>query len=95
MTDVMNVIRLIGCISGEFSGNQWLFDTETESSDRIIDTFETLCAIEKYDEENRSNYLRRIDLQFQNLLSNTRFLFAPAKLKPQPFSSRMTTVFLL
>lgn len=74
-------LRLIGCVSGEFNGEGWIFDTENESTDRMMDTLETLCAVNKYDEENRFDYFKKTDIRYENQLPNTKFMFAPAKLK--------------
>lgn len=74
-------LRLIGCVSGEFNGEGWIFDTENKSTDRMMDTLETLCAVNKYDEENRFDYFKKTDIHYENQLPNTKFMFAPAKLK--------------
>ncbi len=76
-------LRLVGCISGEYDGTEWTFDTKTESPDRMMDTLETLCAVRKYDGERASDYIRKTDLRYENLLPNTKFIFTPSKLRAE------------
>ncbi|MCR4643986.1 MAG: hypothetical protein K5695_01075, partial [Oscillospiraceae bacterium] len=74
-------LRLVGCISGEFTGREWVFDTETVSDSRMLDTMETACAVRKYAGLSRSAYLQKIDMHYRILLYNTRYVFSPAKIK--------------
>lgn len=78
--DIRN-LRLIGCVSGEFDGDRWIFDTEDESNDRMLDTLETLCAIKKHDATFQYDYIKRTKLYYKNLLYNTRYIFAPSKMQ--------------
>lgn len=78
-------LRLVGCISGEYDRDHWVFDTEKETTDRMMDTLETLCAVHKYDAENWHNYIDKTDMRYKNQLPNTRFIFAPAKMKLETF----------
>ena len=78
---IVNNLKLIGCISGDFAGNRWIFDTETESRDRMMDTLETVCAVNKYDERCAADYFREIKLSYKNLLYNTRYMFTPSKMR--------------
>lgn len=79
-SSIVSNLKLIGCISGDFAGNRWIFDTETETCDRMLDTLETKCAVNKYDESCRSDYYREIKLNYNNLLYNTRYMFTPSKM---------------
>ena len=79
-SSIVSNLKLIGCISGDFAGNRWIFDTETETCDRMMDTLETKCAVNKYDESCRSDYYREIKLNYNNLLYNTRYMFTPLKM---------------
>ena len=79
-SSIVSNLKLIGCISGDFAGNRWIFDTETETCDRMMDTLETKCAVNKYDESCRSDYYREIKLNYNNLLYNTRYMFTPSKM---------------
>ncbi|MBP0973387.1 MAG: transglutaminase domain-containing protein, partial [Oscillospiraceae bacterium] len=74
-------LRLVGCISGEFTGTEWIFDTETASDSRMLDTLETACAVRKYAGLSRSDYLQKLDMHCRILLHNTRYVFSPAKIK--------------
>lgn len=78
-------LRLVGCISGEYDRDHWVFDTEKETTDRMMDTLETLCAVHKYDAENWHNYIDKTDMRYVNQLPNTKFIFAPAKMKLETF----------
>ncbi|MBQ8567704.1 MAG: transglutaminase domain-containing protein [Oscillospiraceae bacterium] len=86
-TGKLTELRLTGCISGEFEDMQWSFDTETESSDRMTDTLETLCAVRKYDEEHQFDYILKTNLHYENLLPNTKFMFAPSKMQTEAASN--------
>ncbi len=78
-------LRLVGCISGEYDRDHWVFDTEKETTDRMMDTLETLCAVHKYDAENWHSYIDKTDMRYENQLPNTKFIFAPAKMKLETF----------
>ena len=73
--------RLVGCISGEFQGREWVFDAGDENASRMLDTMETVCAVKKFGGASRADYLRKLDMQYENLLYNTHYIFAPAKIK--------------
>lgn len=77
----IGTLRLIGCVSGEFEGNGWVFDVKKESNDRMLDTLETLCAIKKYDAGYQYDYIKRTKIGYTNLLHNTRYIFAPSKMQ--------------
>ncbi len=79
--DNIRNLRLIGCVSGEFDGNRWIFDIENKSNDRMLDTLETLCAIKKYDAGYQYDYIKRTKISYTNLIHNTRYIFAPSKMQ--------------
>lgn len=79
--DNIRNLRLIGCVSGEFDGNRWIFDIENKSNDRMLDTLETLCAIKKYDSKFQYDYIKRTKISYTNLMDNTRYIFAPSKMQ--------------
>jgi len=92
-------LRLIGCISGEYDVDHWIFDTEKETTDRMMDTLETLCAVHKYDTENWHDYIDKTDMRYENQLPNTKYIFAPAKMKLEtyiknnpPYSDRNNSI---
>lgn len=72
-------LRLIGCVSGEFAGDRWIFDTKTESRSRMMDTLETSCAVRKYDSEHPYDYIGKTKISYENLMHNTKYIFAPSK----------------
>ena len=74
-------LKLVGCISGEFKGREWVFDTESESFSRMIDTLETCCAVRKYDSASRSDFLQGINMDCETLFYNTKYVFSPAKIR--------------
>lgn len=78
-TGRLDKLRLTGCISGEFDGTKWIFDTRSEGCVRMTDTLETLCAVRKYDEEHHFDYVKKTDIYYENLLPNTKFIFTPSK----------------
>ena len=73
--------RLVGCISGDFRGREWVFDTEKESTSRLMDTMETFSAVRKYDAAFSYDYLQETDMQYETLFLNTRYVFSPAKIR--------------
>ena len=73
--------KLVGCISGEFTGREWVFPHDGESCTRMLDTVETACAIRKHADSFQSDYLQKVALQYEVRLYNTQYLFAPAKIK--------------
>ncbi|MGN0608572.1 MAG: transglutaminase family protein [Oscillospiraceae bacterium] len=74
-------LRLIGCVSGEFAGDRWIFDTKTESRSRMMDTLETTCAVRKYDSEHPYDYICKTKICYENLMYNTKYIFAPSKMQ--------------
>ncbi len=79
-TAVRNV-RLVGCISGDFTGREWVFSSGTESVSRMIDTLETCCAVRKFDTAFQSDHLQKTDMYYKTFLYNTRYIFSPAKIR--------------
>lgn len=74
-------IQLIGNISGDFQGDGWVFETDEESNNRIMDTLETTCAVKKYDSDQYFEYIRKVNVNYENLFHNTRYIFAPPKMQ--------------
>ena len=72
---------LVGCISGEFRGREWVFDTEKGGASRMMDTIETTCAVKKYAPDSRTDYLQKLDMDYENLFYNTKYIFSPDKIK--------------
>jgi len=74
-------LRLVGCISGDFRGREWIFDTKSEGFSRMTDTIETSCAVRKHDASARYDYLQKLEMDCTTLFYNTRYIFSPAKIK--------------
>ncbi len=78
-------LRLVGCIGGDFSGREWVFDTESGGGSpycsRMTDTIETTCAARKYAGLYRSDLVREVDLRCETRFYNTRYIFSPAKIR--------------
>lgn len=74
-------VRLAGCISGDFTGREWIFDTGTESSYRMTDTAETACAVRKYAGAAQSNLLQNTNMYFESFMYNTKYIFSPGKIR--------------
>ncbi len=78
-------LRLTGCVSEEFDGRRWAFDTKTKSDDKMLDTLETTSAIRKYDEKHQYDYMRKVTLSYETRLFNTKYIFAPSKMQVEPY----------
>ena len=74
-------VRLAGCISGDFTGREWIFDTGTESSYRMTDTAETACAVRKYAGAAQSDLLQNTNMYFESFMYNTKYIFSPGKIR--------------
>lgn len=74
-------LRLVGCISCDFNGRKWNFDTQGEGFSRMLDTMETACAVRKYASFSQSDYYLKTDLNCETLFYNTRYIFSPAKIR--------------
>ncbi|MBP3856139.1 MAG: transglutaminase domain-containing protein [Ruminiclostridium sp.] len=74
-------VRLTGCISGDFTGREWVFDTDTESDSRMTDTAETACAVRKYAGAAQSDLLRNTNMYFKSFMYNTKYIFSPEKIR--------------
>ena len=74
-------MRLVGCVSGEFKGREWVFETDKESRSRTLDTIETSGAVRKYAAADRSDYLRDVAMRYDTYFYNTQYVFAPTKIR--------------
>ncbi len=74
-------VRLVGCISGDFTGREWVFDTDTESNYRMTDTAETACAVRKYAGAGQSDLLQNTNMYFESFMYNTKYIFSPGKIR--------------
>lgn len=83
-------IRLVGSISSDFTGRAWQSDPESAVCARETDTLETVCAVRKFDDAARAEYLWKTDLHCESFLYNTRYLFSPAKIKLEETRQKRT-----
>ncbi|MBO6302523.1 MAG: hypothetical protein J6N15_08815, partial [Ruminiclostridium sp.] len=74
-------VRLTGCISGDFTGREWVFDTDTVSNYRMTDTAETACAVRKYAGAAQSDLLQNTNMYFESFMYNTKYIFSPEKIR--------------
>ena len=73
--------RLVGSISNEFTGREWLFRSGQANDPRIMDTMETVSAVRQFAPSDRTDYLQKADLHYENRFYNTHYLFSPSKIK--------------
>ena len=72
-------IYLGGKVMDTFDGREWSESYVTENNDRMIDTMELLCAVNSYDKEHASDYIRRTNISLTYLDFYTKYCFAPMK----------------
>lgn len=75
-------IYLGGKVMDTFDGREWSESYVAENNDRMIDTMELLCAVNSYDKEHSSDYIRRTNISLTYLDFYTRYCFAPMKAVP-------------
>ncbi len=75
-----NYVYLSGRIYDKFEDNSWDSSLTDEVCDRMLDTMELKCAVDKFDEENERDYMSRTENEVESLLFNTRFIFTPSKM---------------
>ena len=54
--------RLVGSISNDFTGREWVFHSEPAHVSRIMDTMETVSAVRQFAPSERTDYLQKADL---------------------------------
>lgn len=72
-------IYLTGKIWDTFDGREWRQNYPDYGRDRKLDLLELLYAAERYDGENRRNYIVNTKLKIQYRYLNTGYLFLPLK----------------
>ena len=77
-----NTVYLNGKTMDTFNGREWTENYTEENNDRRADTIELLAAVENYDAEHTTDYIRRtnITLTFRDFY--TKYCFAPIKAVP-------------
>ncbi len=74
-------IYLIGKIYDTFDGRQWTQTNTEETKERLMDTLETLYAVERFDSKNQDVYLYSTGLSLRYEHFDTGYVFAPLKLR--------------
>lgn len=72
-------IYLSGKVFQNFDGRSWSVNEEGNADDWIIDTMETVYAVEKYDSEHKRDYLRAIGIDVGFRSFHTKYVFMPLK----------------
>lgn len=75
--------RLVGCISGDFDGREWVFGGEPGNELRTMDSVETFAAVSKYSVSERTDLIMRVDMDNEMGYYSTRYIFAPSKIKSE------------
>ncbi len=74
-------VYLVGKVYDLFDGKQWMATIEDDTRERMLDTLETLYAVESYDAEQKENYVRSTGLSIRYEYFDTGCVFAPLKVK--------------
>lgn len=74
-----NVIYLRGKVFDSFDGQEWSKTETKEAQDIILDSLETLCAVEDYDGEWMTDYLRNIQIGVRYMDFHSKYIFLPLK----------------
>lgn len=70
----------IGGMSYEaFDGKKWSTGFDNELGDREFDFVETKAAIYKFNQGYERNYYKNVNIEVENRLFNTKYIFAPVK----------------
>lgn len=72
-------VYLMGKVYDTFDGTGWEQLYAGEENDRLIDTLETIYAIQMYDAENAEDYVRFTKLDLYYTFFHTHYVFAPLK----------------
>ncbi len=80
-------IYLSGKTFDTFDKNEWKKTDESDIDEAGFDSLETISAIEAYDGEHASDYLKQIRLRVKYEGIRTRHLFVPAKSIPKSSST--------
>ena len=74
-------LKLVGCISCDFRGREWVFGNGSADTSRMLDTMETETAVRKFAPESRPDYYQKVNMDYENRFYNTQYVFSPAKIK--------------
>lgn len=78
-SSLMTNVYLVGKVFDTFDGEEWHLKNESTQEDRLLDTIETLYAIERYESEHFRNYVYSTSLHVEYRYLKTGYLFAPLK----------------
>lgn len=73
-------IYLAGIVSESFDGREWRSLDESRSQERLLDTLETVYALERYKGDTDEMYYRNAQMEVEYQYFHTRYLLAPAKI---------------
>ena len=72
-------VYLMGKVYDTFNGTGWEQLYAGEENDRLIDTLETIYAVEMYDKENAEDYIKFTRLELSYTFFHTHYVFTPLK----------------
>ena len=72
-------VYLRGKVMDSFDGREWTGRYTEENRDEILDVLETICAVNRYDADYFSDYMRRVELKLTYEDFSTEYLFVPSK----------------
>ncbi len=78
-SSLMTNVYLVGKVFDAFDGREWKLENESSEEDRLMDTIETLYAIERYGGDHFRNYVYSTSLHVEYRYIKTGYLFAPLK----------------
>lgn len=78
-SELMTNIYLNGKVFDTFDGQAWVQNNQSTEEDRLLDTLETLYAVERYEGNFVRNYLFSTTIQIKYQYFKTGYLFAPLK----------------
>lgn len=78
-TGLVTNVYLIGKVFDQFDGRCWQSGNESSDEERLLDAMETAYAVERYDSDNATDYIRRIEIGIKYRYFHTEYLFAPLK----------------
>ncbi|MBO4396077.1 MAG: hypothetical protein J5819_07000 [Eubacterium sp.] len=81
--DPGQAVYLRGKVMDSFDGRNWTDTYTEENRDDILDVIETLCAVNNYDPDNMSDYLRKVNLKIKFEDFNSSYIFTPIKAMPR------------
>lgn len=78
---LMTNVYLTGKVYDTFNGTEWVQTITENSNEHLLDTIETIYAIERYDKEGKNNYICTTGLNIDYKYIHTNCVFAPLKLR--------------